>query len=102
MKKRVSFAVAATVVISSCSLLCTLSIAGMVKLPSTVTELSAAPVFAHFEASPWQQRVDTDPYEAGAALPFSGPKQFLLTLDNVEFACGGKAMVVIITIVVRA
>ena len=90
MKKCVSFAVAATVVISSCSLLCTYGIAGMVKLPSPVMELSASPVFAHFDASPWQQRLETDPYEAGEALPFEGQKQFLLTLDNVEFACGGN------------
>ena len=90
MKKRVSFAVAATVVISSSALLCTCGIAGMVKLPSPVIALSASPVFAHFEASPWQQRLETDPYEAGEALPFAGQKQFLLTLDNVGFACSGN------------
>lgn len=48
------------------------------------------PLLAHFEAPPWRQRLDTAPYEAGENSPFSQKKEFLLSLDNVVFTCGGN------------
>lgn len=49
------------------------------------------PLFAHFDASPWRQRLNTAPYEAGEEIPFSQKKEFLLSVDNAVFTCSEDA-----------
>ena len=49
------------------------------------------PLFAHFDPSPWRQRLDTAPYEAGEDIFLSQKKEFLLSVDNAVFSCSEDA-----------
>jgi hypothetical protein len=55
-----------------------------------VASKQSGPLFAHFEASPWRQRLDKAPCEVGENSPLSQKKEFLLSLDNVVFTCSGN------------
>jgi hypothetical protein len=73
---------------------------GWKQLPSTCRSHSqfmqgsskhSMPLFAHLDASPWRQRLNTAPYEAGEDIPFSQKKEFLLSVDKAVFSCSEDA-----------